>query len=82
MTWNDTTRPQYERNGGRYASDCSDKEWCFVEPFMLLCKTNGRPRKTNLHDVLDAIQYMASTSCQWRMIPNDFPPPSTVQRYF
>ena len=25
---------------------------------------------------------MATTGCQWAMIPNDFPPPSTVQRYF
>ena len=26
--------------------------------------------------------YMASTGCQWRMLPKDFPPVSTVQRYF
>ena len=25
---------------------------------------------------------MASTGCQWALLPNDFPPPSTVQRYF
>jgi len=40
------------------------------------------PRTTNLRDVWDATLYMASTGCQWAMIPNDFPPPSTVQRYF
>ena len=45
-------------------------------------KTNGRPRTTALRDVMDAILYMASTGCQWVMLPNDFPPPSTVQRYF
>jgi transposase len=32
--------------------------------------------------VVNAILYMASTGCQWRMLPRDFPPPSTVQRYF
>jgi transposase len=32
--------------------------------------------------VLDAILYMAASGCQWAMLPNDFPPPSTVQRYF
>ena len=42
----------------------------------------GRPRTTELRDVWDAIQYMAASGCQWSMIPNDFPPPSTVQRYF
>ena len=31
---------------------------------------------------MDAVMYMASTGCQWAMLPNDFPPPSTVQRYF
>ena len=40
------------------------------------------PRTTALRDLMDAILYMASTGCQWAMLPNDFPPPSTVQRYF
>ena len=31
---------------------------------------------------MNAILYMASAGCQWRMLPKDFPPPSTVQRYF
>ena len=25
---------------------------------------------------------MTSAGCQWRMLPKDFPPPSTVQCYF
>ena len=82
MAWTDTTRAQYERKSGRYASDCSDEEWALIEPFMPSRKTNGRPRTTKLRDVWDAIQYMATTGCQWRMIPNDFPPMSTVQGYF
>jgi len=42
----------------------------------------GRPRKTCLRDVINAIFYIASTGCQWRMLPKDFPPYSTVQGYF
>ena len=42
----------------------------------------GRPRKTDLREVLNAVLYMASTGCQWRQLPRDFPPVSTVQRYF
>jgi putative transposase len=42
----------------------------------------GRPRKTDLRAVVDAILYMLSTGCQWRMLPKDFPPRSTVQYYF
>ena len=42
----------------------------------------GRPRKTDVRDVLDAILYLLRTGCQWRYLPIDFPPKSTVWRYF
>ena len=42
----------------------------------------GRPRETELRAVLDAILYIARTGCQWRMLPKDFPPFTTVQGYF
>src|SRR5213592_1899066 len=45
-------------------------------------KRLGRPRATELRNVLDAILYMARTGCQWRMLPKDFPPFTTVQGYF
>jgi len=80
--WTEITRRDYERRGGRYASDMSESEWALIAPFMPARKKNGRPRTTDLRDVMDAILYMASTGCQWSMLPNDFPPPSTVQRYF
>ncbi len=82
MPWNETTRREYARHGRRYASDLTDREWALVAPFLPARKKIGRPRTTELRDVYDAILYMASTGCQWAMIPNDFPPPSTVQRYF
>lgn len=70
------------RHGRRYASDMTDREWALIEPLMPEHKATGRPRTTALRDVMDAILYLASTGCQWAMLPNDFPPPSTVQRYF
>ena len=82
MPWTGTTRREYERHGRRYASDTTDAEWALIAPFMPARKGTGRPRTTALRDVMDAILYMAATGCQWAMIPNDFPPPSTVQRYF
>lgn len=42
----------------------------------------GRPRKTDLREILNALLYIASTGCQCRMLPKDFPPCSTAQRYF
>ena len=80
--WTEITRRQYDRKGRRYASDATDDEWSHIEPLLPPAKPGGRPRTTKLRDVFDAILYMASTGCQWRMLPNDFPPVSTVRRYF
>ena len=38
----------------------------------------GRPRKTDLRDVVDAVFYILRTGCQWRYLPKDFPPRSTA----
>jgi transposase len=82
MGWTDFTRSQYGRRTGRYASDLTDKEWSLIAPFMPRPRRLGRPRKTELREVLNALLYIASTGCQWRMLPKDFPPYSTVQGYF
>src|SRR5205807_4746776 len=66
----------------RYASDLTDAEWVLIEPHMPAAKRLGRPRETELRAVLDAILYIARTGCQWRMLPKDFPPFTTVQGYF
>ena len=80
--WTEITRPKYEREGQRYASDLTDAEWALIEPHMPAIKRLGRPRATELRNVLDAILYIARTGCQWRMLPKDFPPFTTVQGYF
>jgi transposase len=82
MAWTETTRHYYARGGTRYASDCSDAEWAIVEPFLPGPSRVGRPRKTDLREVWNAIQYIAATGCQWAMLPKDFPPFTTVQHYF
>lgn len=82
MAWTEITREQYARRGLRYASDCTDEEWALIEPFMPARSKVGRPRKTNLREVWNAIQYIASAGCQWALLPKDFPPFTTVQHYF
>jgi transposase len=82
MAWTELTRRQHARAGGKYASDLTDAEWALIAPLMPPRKTTGRPRTTSLRDVFDAILYMATTGCQWRMLPNDFPAVSTVRGYF
>ena len=82
MPWDDTTRSYYKRNHRRYPSDLTDKEWALIEPLLPPSKSGGRPRSTDLRDVMDAILYVASSGCQWRMLPKEFPPLSTVHHYF
>jgi transposase len=82
MAWTELTRRRYDREGNKYASDLSAAEWALIEPLMPPGKTTGRPRTTGLRDVVDAIFYIATTGCQWRMLPNDFPAVSTVRGYF
>lgn len=82
MPWTDITRRDYARGGARYASDLGDEEWALIAPLLPGPKPVGRPRVANLREVVNAILYMASTGCQWRMLPKDFPPFTTVQNYF
>ena len=82
MPWTETARREYRRACRRYASDLTDREWALIEPFMPPPRRIGRPRQTDLREIVNAVLYMASTGCQWRMLPKDFPPVSTVQRYF
>ena len=64
-----------------YSSDITDAQWALIEPHLPV-SSGGRPRKTDLRDVVDAIFYLLRTGCQWRYLPKDFPPKSTVWRYF
>lgn len=81
--WTEITRPKYARDGLRYASDTTDGEWAVIEPLLPLpAKGRGRPRTTLLRSVVNALLFMAQSGCQWRMLPKDFPPYTTVQRYF
>lgn len=82
MPWTETARCQYRRESARYASDLTDREWALIETFMPSPHRIGRPRKTDLREVVNAVPYMASTGCQWRQLSKGFPPVSTVQRYF
>lgn len=82
MSWTEITREQYRRDGLRYASDMTDAEWKLIEPLMPAQCRRGRPREIGLRVILNAILYIAASGCQWRALPKDFPPCSTVQYYF
>src|ERR1700735_5378314 len=64
-----------------YPSDISDAQWSLIEAHIPVYP-GGRPRKTNVRNVVNGIFYILRTGCQWRYLPKDFPPKSTVWRYF
>lgn len=82
MPCTEITRPHYEGRCPRYASDLTDAEWALIEPMMPAPNRVGRPRKTDLREVVNALLYMASSGGAGRLLPKDFPPFSTVQKYF
>ena len=65
-----------------YPTDLTDAQWAVLEPLLPAARTRGRPRRTDLRAVVDAIQYLLRSGCQWRLIPSDFPPWGTVWWYF
>lgn len=82
MSWTDIARRDHWREGLRYPSDLTDREWALIGAFLPVAKRGGRPRTTCLRAVMDAILYIGSTGCQWRALPRCFPPVSTVRSYF
>ena len=65
----------------RYATDLTDEQFALVEPFLPKPKRTGRPL-ADLREVLNAIFYLVRSGCQWRLLPHDFPPWSTVHTWY
>jgi putative transposase len=82
MAWTKITRKQYRRVGLRYASDTTAKEWVLLSTLLPKRSRTGRPPTWSLRIIMDAILYILATGCQWRALPKDFPPFTTVQYYF
>jgi putative transposase len=82
MAWTEITREQYRRDHLRFASDMKDAEWLLLSFSLPAACRVGRPREVELREVMNAILYILATGCQWRALPKEFPPRSTVQYYF
>lgn len=65
-----------------YPSDLTDAQWAFLEPWIPPPRPGGRPRKTDMREVVNAIFYLTREGCRWRSLPHDFPPWKTVYNYF
>ena len=80
--WTSKNRVRYDRSKLRYPSDLTDDEWKLVEPLIPPGKTGGGKRTVIMREVVNGLMYILSTGCQWRAIPKDLPPKSSVYDYF
>lgn len=79
--WTKENRQRYNRDRLRYPSDLTDEEWSGVAALIPPAKRGGRKREVNVREILNGLMYVLSTGCQWRSIPKDLPPRSTLNGY-
>lgn len=80
--WTDEQRARHKPTAQGYPSDLSDAEWALIAGMIPPARRGGRGRETDMREVMNAILYVLRTGCQWRALPKDFPPRSTVYGYF
>src|SRR5260370_31055244 len=81
MRWTGKNRGRYAGSKFGYPSDRTDDEWAYVEPLIRPAKRGGNKRHVEVREVMNGIMYILSTGCQWRAIPKDLPPRSTLFDY-
>jgi putative transposase len=65
-----------------YPSDLTDDQWALIAPLIPPHKAGGRPRTTDMREVLNTLLYISRTGCQWAYVPHDLLPKSTAWEYF
>lgn len=68
-------------NRKAYNSDLTDAEWALLAPFLLPAQSGGRPRTTEMREVVNAIFYILRGGCAWRLLPHEFLKWQTVYHY-
>lgn len=79
--WTTESRARHDRSKLRYPSDLTDDEWALIKPSIPPAKRGGRKRETDERELVNGVMYVLSTGCQWRYIPKDLPPRSTLHDY-
>ena len=80
--WTNENRGRYDRSKLGYPSDLTDDEWALVAPLIPPAKRGGNKRTVVMRNVVDGLMFILSTGCQWRAIPKDLAPRSTVHGFF
>jgi len=69
---------RYKKRAQSYPSDLTDKQWAEIEPLFSGMRKCTWPKR----ELTDAVLYFVKTGCQWRHLPHDFPPYSTVHSFY
>ena len=80
--WTPATRQQHSRPVTRYQTDLTDAEWRVIAPHLPKACAMGRPREWPMREIVNGIFYVTRAGCPWRLLPSDFPPWSTICRWF
>jgi putative transposase len=80
--WTTKTRARYDRSKLRYPSDLTDAKWSHVSSLIPPARRGGNRRHHDERQLVNGLMYVLSTGCQWRAIPKDLPPRSTLYDYF
>ena len=64
-----------------YSTDLTDQQWSLIEPIF---KSNKGQHfvEHSKRDLINAVLYLVKTGCQWRLLPNDFPPHNAVWSFY
>ena len=65
-----------------YPGDISREQFEQVRPLLESARKKTSPRRIDLYEVFCAVLYLLKSSCQWRMLPGEFPKWRTVHSYF
>jgi len=79
--WTQENRHRYDRSKLRYPGDLTGEEWGHVAPLIPPARRGGNKRTVNVREVVNGLMDILSTGCQWRAIPKDLPPRSTLHDY-
>ena len=80
--WTVENRARYDRGKLRYPTDLTDAEWKLTKAEIPRARRGGNKRTVDIREVMNGLMYVLGTGCQWRAIPKDLPPRSTVNHYF
>lgn len=61
-----------------YPSDLTDTQWAEIKPLFSGLREYKWPKR----ELTNAVLYFVKTGCQWRHLPHDFPPYSTVHSFY